>query len=153
MPVAYILVGVPASGKSTWAETRQSLIDCDYISSDIFIEECAREKGVSYSEAFDEAIKPAISKMLDELEKSVLACRDIIWDQTSTTIASRAKKLNLLRSYHKVAVVFKTPDEEEHRRRLSLREGKTIPEEVLKEMIENFEQPTIEEGFDEILYV
>lgn len=153
MPVAYILVGVPASGKSTWAETQQNLVDCDYISSDIFIEEYAREKGVSYSEAFDEAIKPAISKMLDELEKSVLACRDIIWDQTSTTIASRAKKLNLLRIYCKVAVVFKTPDEEEHRRRLSLREGKTIPEEVLKEMIENFEQPTIEEGFDEILYV
>lgn len=153
MPVAYILVGVPASGKSTWAETQQNLIDCDYISSDVFIEKYACEKGASYSEVFDEAIKPSISKMLDELEKSVLACRDIIWDQTSTTIDSRAKKLHLLKDYYKVAVVFKTPDEEEHRRRLNLREGKSIPEEVLKSMIENFEQPTIEEGFDEILYV
>lgn len=153
MPVAYILVGIPASGKSTWAETQRNLVDCDYISSDKFIEKHAAANGITYSEAFGEAIKSSISDMLDELDVSVNASRDIIWDQTSTTVVSRIKKLRLLPGYQKIAVVFKTPDEEELQRRLDSRKGKSIPENVIKDMIANFEMPTKDEGFDEIIVV
>ena len=52
-----------------------------------------------------------------------------------------------------VAVVFRTPEEKELQRRLNSRPGKVIPPDVVKSMIDNFEEPTKEEGFDEIVAV
>jgi predicted kinase len=78
------------------------------------------------------------------------AGRDIIWDQTSTTRGSRRKKFTMLPDYHSVAVVFPTPNKEEHARRLAGRPGKKIPWNVLNGMISGFQMPTLEEGFDEI---
>jgi tRNA uridine 5-carbamoylmethylation protein Kti12 len=46
--------------------------------------------------------------------------------------------------------VFKTPDEEELIKRLNSRPGKEIPKDVISNMIDNWEEPTLEEGFDEI---
>jgi predicted kinase len=86
----------------------------------------------------------------------VLVCKankvDVIWDQTSTTIATRAKKIRMLQDYYKIAVVFKTPEPEELNRRLMSRVGKNIPDEVMETMIRQLaeEPPTEEEGFDEI---
>jgi tRNA uridine 5-carbamoylmethylation protein Kti12 len=77
---------------------------------------------------------------------------DIIWDQTSTTVHTRRKKIRMLPEYYKIAVVFRTPDEAELARRLASRPGKNIPEEVMQHMINSWEEPTKEEGFDEIWY-
>ena len=49
--------------------------------------------------------------------------------------------------------MFRTPEEKELQRRLNSRPGKVIPPDVVKSMIDNFEEPTKEEGFDEIIYV
>jgi predicted kinase len=76
--------------------------------------------------------------------------KDIIWDQTSTTIKSRKKKLIMLPGYHTIAVMFKTPDPLELVIRLKNRPGKNVPQNVINDMISGFEQPTIEEGFNEI---
>jgi gluconate kinase len=51
-----------------------------------------------------------------------------------------------------IAVVFRTPEPEEHSRRLASRPGKVIPDHVLQSMVSTFEIPTEEEGFDEIWY-
>jgi gluconate kinase len=75
---------------------------------------------------------------------------DIIWDQTSTSVKSRARKFRMLPDYEHIAVVFKTPDEEELSRRLSSRPGKNIPAHVMRSMIDHFEMPDEEEGFKEI---
>jgi gluconate kinase len=48
--------------------------------------------------------------------------------------------------------VFKTPEADELKRRLESRPGKSIPDHVIKSMIDNFEMPTEEEGFKEIWY-
>jgi tRNA uridine 5-carbamoylmethylation protein Kti12 len=77
----------------------------------------------------------------------------VIWDQTSTTAASRRKKFRMLPDYQHIAVVFKTPDPEELSRRLASRPGKIIPEEIVQDMIDRFEMPTLEEGFAEIWHV
>jgi len=78
--------------------------------------------------------------------------KDVIWDQTNLTAKSRAAKLKMLPDYYKIAVVFKTPDAEEHARRLASRPGKSIPEGVLRSMAANLELPTEAEGFQEIWY-
>jgi tRNA uridine 5-carbamoylmethylation protein Kti12 len=49
--------------------------------------------------------------------------------------------------------VFKTPDPEELSRRLASRPGKIIPEEIVQDMINKFEMPTLEEGFVKIWHV
>jgi guanylate kinase len=77
---------------------------------------------------------------------------DIIWDQTSTTVASRRKKFNMLPNYHAVAVVFPTPEPAELERRLASRPGKNIPWAVMQGMISGLKVPTEAEGFDEIWY-
>jgi predicted kinase len=90
--------------------------------------------------------------MANDVIQAREAGKDIIWDQTSTTLASRTRKFNMLPNYEHIAVVFKTPEHKELMRRLINRPGKDIPEHVVASMIENFEMPTEDEGFKEIWY-
>ena len=108
--------------------------------------------GKTYSEVFEEYMPIAVAKMAGAVNGARDAGKDIIWDQTSTTVKSRTRKFNMLPNYEHIAVVFQTPDEEEHQRRLVTRPGKVIPEAVLFDMVWNFEMPTEEEGFKEIWY-
>lgn len=149
-PTLYVLVGVPGSGKSTWVKNQKWAKDCTYISTDVYVEARARSTGKTYSEVFDEIMPIAVNMMVDDVYDAEAVSADIIWDQTSTTVATRAKKIRMLPDYYKIAVVFKTPDPDELARRLATRPGKVIPQDVLDRMIGGFEEPTLEEGFDEI---
>jgi hypothetical protein len=51
--------------------------------------------------------------------------------------------------YKKIAVVFETPNPATHEKFLD-RPGKIIPKNVVQGLIDNWEEPTLEEGFDEI---
>jgi predicted kinase len=88
------------------------------------------------------------------MSEQVVFCRDnnldVIWDQTSVSIKSRKRKFNMLPKYEHIAIVFKTPDEQELARRLAGRPGKNIPDHVMRSMIESFDMPTEDEGFSEI---
>jgi predicted kinase len=150
MPCCYQLIGVPGAGKSTWIKTQEWSGDCVVVSTDEFVEDYAKECGYTYSEVFDDYMPTAVRLMADKVVRAREAGKDIIWDQTSTTVKSRARKFNMLPDYEHIAVVFQTPDEEEHLRRLKTRPGKAIPEAVLFDMVWNFEMPTEEEGFKEI---
>ena len=152
MPKAYILVGVPASGKSTWVASQEWAKDCAYISTDTIVEEYARSVKKTYSEVFEEFMPTAVDLMSDQIILARTKNKDIIWDQTSTTVNSRKKKFRMLSRYQHIAVVFKTPPEEELKQRLSSRPGKEIPWDVVANMIANYEVPTKEEGYDEIWY-
>ena len=151
-PTAYILVGVPGSGKSTWYRNCTDLQGCVYVSSDYIIEQEALRQGRSYDEVHPEFINTAVQQMLEQVRAAVDAGQDIVWDQTNPTAKARRHKLKMLPGYRKVAVVFPTPDAAEHARRLQ-RPGKTVPKMILDSMIENFTVPTLEEGFDQILMV
>jgi gluconate kinase len=90
--------------------------------------------------------------MVEEVIRARDGGMDIIWDQTSTTVASRIKKFRMLPNYEHIAVVFETPDRIELKRRLASRPGKVIPEVVVEGMLASFEMPTEEEGFTQIWY-
>jgi len=153
MSKCYQLIGVPGSGKSTWIKDQIWALGLTIVSTDAFVEDYARAQGKTYSEVFEEYMPTAV----DLMAKQVVFAREhghtIIWDQTSTTVASRARKFRMLPDYEHIAVVFQTPDEEEHQRRLKTRPGKVIPEAVLFDMVLNFEMPSEEEGFKEVWYV
>ena len=151
-PTLYMLVGIPGSGKSTWVENQEWAKDCAYISTDKLVEEEAKRKGSTYDKVFHDYMKEATFVMCNEVVNAREQEKNIIWDQTSTTVKSRAKKLRMLPNYKKIAVVFKVPETEELNRRLANRPGKTIPKNIVDQMISGFVVPTEEEGFDEIWY-
>lgn len=148
----YQLIGVPASGKSTWVENQDWAVVCAKISTDKWVDIYAKEVGKTYSEVFVDFMPTAVELMAKEVVAAREQGRDIIWDQTSTTEKSRAKKFAMLPDYEHIAVVFKTPEHKELMRRLMSRPGKEIPDHVVASMIASFEMPTIEEGFTQIWF-
>ncbi len=151
----YMLIGVPGSGKSTWHCDQEWLQEAAYISTDRYVEEYAKNMGKTYSEVFAEVMPKCIDYMIGDIVHAREAGQDIVWDQTSTTLASRARKFNMLPEYYAIAVVFRTPPRDELDQRLRSRydSGKIIPQAVVDNMIEGWEEPTLEEGFEEIWYV
>lgn len=150
MPKCYQLVGVPGSGKSTWVKNQIWALGLTVISTDTFVEDYANQQGKTYSEVFDEYMPTAVDLMANAVVHAREMKHDIIWDQTSTTLASRARKFRMLPDYEHIAVVFETPSRIELRRRLDSRPGKQIPHAVMEGMLASFEPPTEAEGFTEI---
>jgi predicted kinase len=154
MPKCYQLIGVPAAGKSTWYKNQDWLgedkKEHKYVSTDQHVEGYAQDQGKTYSEVFAEYMPTAIEQMMVNVNLASAFQIDIVWDQTSTTVKSRARKFNMLPDYEHIAVVFRTPDLDELKKRLASRPGKDVPWEVVQGMIDNWEEPTNEEGFKEI---
>ena len=152
MPKCYQLIGVPGSGKSTWVSNQDWAKDIPIVNTDHFVEAEAKRVGKTYSEIFDEYMPIAVRLMANQ----ALICQannlDVIWDQTSTTVASRARKFNTLPKYEHIAVVFRTPEKAELERRLANRPGKEIPAYVIEQMIDGWQEPSEDEGFKEIWY-
>ena len=152
-PILWVLVGVPASGKTSWAVSQNWFNQCAYVSTDKHVEEYANSVRKTYSSVFESYMPTAVRLMVEDVDAAKLAGRDIIWYQTSTTISSRSRKLLMLPNYYPIAVVFTTPEQEELDRRLNSRSDKVIPADVVKGFIDNFEPPTVQEGFKEIWHV
>lgn len=160
-------VGLPGSGKSTWADIYKQYDDVHIASLDAIVMENAKE-GQLYQEAWREARD---SNLLGEYERvmnnrvvehiakfeqaDAIFQPIIIWDQTNLSVETRAKKLKLFdpEKWERTAMVF-WPSDEELDRRLAKREkeeGKTIPANVIQNMRKNYVQPTLDEGFDRIV--
>lgn len=153
MAKCYQLIGVPCAGKSTWIKNQDWAKDCAIVSTDMWVDLEAERVGKTYSEIFDEYMPHAVKLMANHVELARDKDMDIIWDQTSVSVKSRKRKFNMLPNYEHIAVVFTTPDEVELSRRLASRPGKNIPDFVMRSMIDNFEMPTVAEGFVEIKIV
>jgi len=150
MAKCYQLIGVPGAGKSTWIGNQPWAKDCVIVSTDHHVEAYAKSVSKTYNEVFKDYMPTAVDLMAKDVVKAREQGKDIIWDQTSTTINSRRRKFNMLRDYEHIAVVFATPEMAELKRRLASRPGKNIPSEVMVQMIKGFQMPTVDEGFIEI---
>lgn len=151
----YMMIGVPASGKSTWI-SKQSFDweNTVVISTDNIIEERAAAQGKTYSEVFKDEIKSATVEMDSRLQDAIANKKNIIWDQTNLTKKTRKSKLaSIPQEYEKIAVFFPTPDKDELKSRLSNRPGKSIPANIILAMISQLEEPSKVEGFNVILTI
>jgi predicted kinase len=164
-PVCTVMVGLPAMGKSTLAIFQELLyekIDLPLFvySTDKFIEEAAYHFGITYNEAFEGNIKAATDSMNSLLDAAIKERQDIIWDQTNLGVGKRRKIINCMKQAgYQVRCDCIVPPEEGHfsdlkdwKYRLQNRPGKTIPDEVISNMMKNFVMPTIDEGFDMITF-
>jgi predicted kinase len=148
MPKFYMLIGVPASGKSTWREQYEGT--AAVISTDDIIEQTAAASGRTYNDSFKENIKFATEIANSRAKHAFATDEDVIWDQTNLTPKSRKPKLALVpEHYEKIAVVFLTPEDAEWQRRLD-RPGKSIPQHILMGMRDSMMFPDPEEGFNRI---
>ena len=152
MAKCYILIGVPGSGKSTWIKSQHFDWSRTVVAStDDYVDREARNQGKTYSEIFKDTMPDAVAYMAKTVVDAVKAGKDIVWDQTSTTILSRAKKFWMLPGYTVIGVVFKTPKRTELNKRLNSRPGKAIPAVVIDNMIGSWQAPTKAEGFESII--
>jgi predicted kinase len=145
-----MLVGIPCSGKSTYVEKLKKLDywkDAVILSTDNYIEQYAKSIGKTYNEVFDDVISDASQELEMELNWSKSKGRNLIWDQTNLSVKARRKKLSKLPSIYKRSAVYFEISLEEALERNKHREGKFIPESILKRMYHQFEKPTISEGF------
>ena len=151
MTECIMLAGIPCSGKSTYVEKLKKITyweNAVVLSTDAYIEKQVQRLGRTYNEIFDDVIDDATRELELEFIMAKDKGRDIIWDQTNLTVKTRRKKLSKLPSwYHRGAVYFEISLEEALKRN-ETREGKFIPESIIKRMYHQFEIPTINEGFD-----
>jgi predicted kinase len=101
-----------------------------------------------------------------KIEQAVNSGNDIVVDMTNMNKGSRKRALKFLGDksdeYKKIAVVFKFQGAEHIIKKVaSIRaqqykdagKSKTIGDEVFDMMFKSYEEPTTEEGFDDIIYV
>lgn len=145
-PVFVMLVGLPYSGKSTWAKAQTLPV----VDTDSYIEKLAAEAGVEYNDVFKELYPDAETKMMCRALNFVASRRSFIWDQTNLTLKSRAKKLKIVneQKFFKIAVHFETNQTSARR----VARKKFVPDYAMEAMTNYHTAPTLDEGFDLVIF-
>ena len=151
-----MLIGVPCSGKSSWHCDQEWLQHAAYISTDIYVEEYAKNMGKTYSEVFQEVMPKCVEYMTGDVIHAREAGQDIVWDQTNLGAKARKGKLKTVpKHYEKIALVIPPTKENLERVQRVNQErkskGRSIPDHIMSNMAKQFEMPTEAEGFDEVI--
>lgn len=152
------LVGLPGSGKSTVREKIMKATNLDpfVYSTDDHIEAIGKACGLTYDEVFSDAINMAKTLMNKKLSDAIAQKRNILWDQTNMSKKSRRRIFSILPKEYKVSCISillprSISEWKELDSRLNSREGKNIPDHVLDSMIRNYQEPSLDEGFEKII--
>jgi predicted kinase len=155
-PIAFMLIGLPGSGKSTWSKPHIEN-GVSIISSDDYIDKVAMEKGLTYSQVFDAEIKNATAHMNQQIQDLTTAKKPLIWDQTNLTPKSRKPKIDKLKKagYEIIGIAFECPIDEIYNRiaQRTKETGKHIPRKIVNQMSQSYIKPTASEGFTKIIIV
>lgn len=145
-PTLVMLIGLPGSGKSTFAEQYRAL-DYHIHSSDAIREELS---GDVNNQKINELVFTTLHKRIKEDLSQGISC---VYDATNLSYKRRMGFLNDLGNLRfkcwKRAVFIATPYEV----CLEQNEGRdrTVPEHVLERMYRNFDPPYYYEGWNEVL--
>ncbi|KAJ8493506.1 hypothetical protein OPV22_015227 [Ensete ventricosum] len=161
-----MMVGLPASGKTTWAEKwikehpgkRYVLLGTNLALDQMKVPGLLRKR--NYGERFECLMDRATKIFNTLLSRAAKVPRNYILDQTNVYRSARNRKLKAFVNYRKIAVVvFPTPDEHRFRSEKRFKEmGKDVPAEAVNEMIVNYALPLTKnmhgsnELFDEVIF-
>lgn len=162
-PVCIVMVGLPATGKSTLVNrVIRNMGDhgdrAFVYSTDDLLEAAAKELGSTYDEVFETLIKSVTEAANGSLDVAIRNRQDIIWDQTNLGAKKRVKIINRMRNAgYRVeceCILLPAGDSqfEDWRWRMQGRPGKTIPDLVIESMMDSYVKPTVDEGFDAVRY-
>jgi predicted kinase len=129
-----ILIGLPASGKSTFFRERFAATH-DHVSKDLL-------RGTRQPERRQQRL----------LTESLSAGRSVVVDNTNPTIANRAELIALARAHGaRVKGYYFDTDAADALRRNRLREGRArVPDVAIFTIRKRLEPPSMAEGFDEL---
>jgi predicted kinase len=150
MPILYLMVGVPASGKSTYAKRLMEVSDNSvYISRDEIRFSLLGAKD-GYFAKEDQVFRTYISKINEALALG----KDVYADATHIDGSSRVKVLRQVKyPCHKVAIVMLQPLQmclERNAKRL----GRTrVPDKAVVAMHRKLTMPTEREGFERVIKI
>ncbi|CDO99634.1 unnamed protein product [Coffea canephora] len=161
-----MMVGLPAAGKSTWAENlvrahpekRYILLGTNLVLDQMKVPGLLRRH--NYGERFDRLMQRATAIFNTLLSRASKVPRNFIIDQTNVYKNARKRKLKPFLNYHKIAViVFPRPEELNNRSDKRNKEmGKEIPAQAVNEMLANYtlpmskDMPNTDEYFDEVFF-
>lgn len=147
---AVILVGLPGSGKSTYA--KNNLEKYTLISRDAQVEHLGN--GLPYNEAF----KTVDQNKVDALYQNIFSAavgkgQNVVIDKTNLTYKSRMKSISQLKSngYNIEIIVFMPLMSTIYHRNIN-RENKQIPQKIIRRMMTTFEMPFHTEGTIKYLF-
>ena len=151
-PFVMMLIGPTLSGKSTYI--RNNYPNVEVISRDEIVMEVfgSRDYNLAFKEVNQKEVDRTLALRLKEesdLKKSVII------DMTNMTVKRRmATLISFDEDFSRIAIVFPILSEEEYVKRniaRNAKENKWIPPFVIKSMIDSYQEPTLEEGYDRII--
>lgn len=161
-----MMVGLPASGKSTWAEKwvkehpekRYILLGTNLALDQMKVPGLLRKS--NYGERFDRLMDRATGIFNNLLTRAAKTPRNYILDQTNVYKSARKRKLKPFADYQKIAVVvFPKPEELKSRADKRFKEmGKEVPADAVNEMLANYalpmskDMPGADEYFDQVIF-
>ncbi len=155
-PLLLMLIGLPASGKSTLREEilKEHGDEFIVVSSDQAIEDYAVQNSMTYDEARGVF---STSQMLDYkqvlVDKALAEGKSVIWDETNLWRRVRRQKMEMLPGYKTLGAYFPLSLDDCKTRvleRAASENGKNILGSVLTNMASSMEEPQASE-FDEFM--
>ena len=151
-PFVIMLIGPTLSGKSTYI--RNNYPNVEVISRDEIVMEVfgSRDYNLAFKEVDQKEVDRVLASRLKEANDSK---KSVIIDMTNMTAKRRlATLINFDEDFSRIAIVFPILSEEEYAKRnidRNSKENKWIPPAVIKSMIDSYEEPTLEEGYDRVI--
>ena len=147
----YIAVGLPGSGKSTYAKNFIKDKEIEYLSSDEL-------RAVYGKSEEDQTVTPLvfghIKRKVDEFLKDG---KNVMVDATSVNRRERSDYINSAKKYGAkvVAIVFKMDRQGliDRNKKRGEQGGRVVPDWVIDKMLAKFEEPSYSEGIDVMIYV
>lgn len=155
-PEAIVLIGLPATGKSTYIK-KLLTGEKEYviISNDEVTKEWGEKEGLTYNEAFKRFAWEDISAEVQRRTRDAVGQgKNIIFDNTHMDKRSRDRTLQAVPEiYRKIALIFEISEEERQKRAVKRfrEDGKFVPKASIDKMKYRYEPPRIAD-FDDIEY-
>ena len=151
MNTLYITVGLPGSGKSTYAKEFIKGKDIEYLSSDEL-------RAVYGKGEDDQTVTPIvfghIKRKVDEFLKDG---KNVLVDATSVNRKERSDYINTAKKYGAkvVALIFKMDRQGliDRNKKRGEQGGRVVPDFVIDKMLAKYEEPSFAEGIDVTIYV
>lgn len=151
-PFVMMLIGPTLSGKSTYI--RNNYPNTEVISRDEIVMEVFGSR--DYNLAFKEVDQKEVDRVLSTRLKEANDLKtNVIIDMTNMVVKRRMATLrNFDKDFSRIAVVFPILSDEEYTKRnidRNAKENKWIPPFVIKSMVDSYQEPTLEEGYNRII--
>lgn len=132
-PEMVMMVGLPCSGKSTYAI--RHYVNYPIISADIHIEAYAKREGMTYNEAFPIMKKEATRKFNEQLNELLSGRNGFVVDRINVSAKGRKELLDKARAAgFTVTVVYVTASDKRYEQNVKSRPEKVVEGTVLQGM-------------------